>query len=98
MADYEARGWDSWHHHMALVALAHLFVTLTKRDLKREAPELTLDMAMRVLRSAFAKPTLSDQETIDLIDYHLARNRVAHDSHRKTWLQRHKHLATQVSL
>jgi SRSO17 transposase len=29
MADYEARSWDSWHHHMALVALAHLYVTLT---------------------------------------------------------------------
>ena len=23
MADYEARSWSSWHHHMALVALAH---------------------------------------------------------------------------
>jgi SRSO17 transposase len=98
MADYEARAWSSWHHHMALVALAHLFVTLTKRDLKADVPELTLDMAMRVLRSAFAKSTLSDQEAIDLIDYHLARNCVAHDSHRKTWLQKHKQLAKKVLL
>jgi SRSO17 transposase len=69
MADYEARGWTSWHHHMALVALAHLYVTLTKRDIKQDVPELTLDMAMRVLRAAFAKPALSEQEAIDLIDY-----------------------------
>jgi SRSO17 transposase len=98
MADYEARAWRSWHHHMALVALAHLFVTLTKRDLKRDVPELTLDMAIRVLRSAFAKPTLSEQEAIDLIDYHLDRNRVAHDSHRKTWLAKNKRLAKEVLL
>jgi SRSO17 transposase len=98
MADYEARAWTSWHHHMALVSLAQLYVTLTKRDLKREVPELTFDMAMRVLRSAFAKPTLSDQEAIDLIDYHRERNAVAHESHRKTWLARHKQLANKLLL
>ena len=98
MADYEARAWTSWHHHMALVALAHLFVTLPKRDIKKDVPDLTLDMAMRVLRSAFAKPTLSEQEAIDLVDYHLARNRVAHDSHRKSWLAKHKQLAKKVLL
>ena len=26
MAQYEARSWTSWHHHMSLVALAHLYV------------------------------------------------------------------------
>ena len=98
MADYEARAWTSWHHHMALAALAHLFVTLTKRDLKHDVPDLTLDMAMRVLRSAFAKSTLSDQEAIDLIDYHRQRNKVAHDSHRKTWLAKHKRLAEKLLL
>ena len=98
MADYEARAWSSWHHHMALVALAHLYVTLTKRDLRKDIPELTLDMAMRILRAAFAKPTLSEQEAIDLVDYHLDRNRVAHDSHRKSWLVKHKQLAKELLL
>jgi hypothetical protein len=32
MADYETRSWDRWHHQMILVALAHLYVTVTKRD------------------------------------------------------------------
>jgi SRSO17 transposase len=35
MAHYEARAWSSWHHHMSLVALAHLFVTLTRERLKK---------------------------------------------------------------
>jgi SRSO17 transposase len=34
MADYEARAWTSWHHHMCLVALAHLYVTLTRLELR----------------------------------------------------------------
>jgi SRSO17 transposase len=98
MADYEARSWSSWHHHMAMVALAHLYVTLTKRDMKNDIPELTLDMALQVLRSAFARSTLSEDEAGELIDYHLERNRTAHDSHRKTWLQKHKRIKPEVLL
>jgi SRSO17 transposase len=98
MADYEARSWDSWHHHMSLVALAHLYVTLTKRDIKHDVPDLTLDLALRVLRSTFARPTLSEDEAMNIIDYHIERNRVAHDSHRKSWLAKHKQLAKKLLL
>ena len=35
MGHYEARAWTSWHHHMALVAVAHLFLTLTRLRLKK---------------------------------------------------------------
>lgn len=35
MGHYEARAWTSWHHHMALVAVAHLFLTLTCLRLKK---------------------------------------------------------------
>jgi len=98
MADYETRAWPSWHHHMALVSLAHLYVTLTKREMKQDVPELTLDMALRLLRSAFAKATLNEQEAIDLVEYHLERNHVAHNSHRKSWLRKHKQLARKLLL
>jgi SRSO17 transposase len=37
MAHYEARAWSSWHHHMSLVALAHLFVTMTRQRLKKNS-------------------------------------------------------------
>src|SRR4051812_19744225 len=36
MAQYEARSWIGWHHHMSLVAMAHLFIALTRRDLKKK--------------------------------------------------------------
>jgi len=89
MSQYEARSWTSWHHHMSLVALAHLYVTQTRRDLNRKVPDLTLDMAMRLLRSALPRPQLSLNDAEDLVDYHLERNRQATKSHRKTWLKKH---------
>ena len=35
MAQYETRSYAGWHHHMTLVALAHLFVTMTRARLKK---------------------------------------------------------------
>jgi SRSO17 transposase len=35
MSQYETRSWVGWHHHMSLVGMAHLFITLTRRDLKK---------------------------------------------------------------
>lgn len=39
MADYQARGWIAWHHHMALVMLAMLFL-LRERKLHEQEVEL----------------------------------------------------------
>ena len=90
MADYETRAWTSWHHHMALVALAHFIVTLTRRDVKDDVPDFTLHMAVRVLQSAFARDRCTEDDAISIIEYHLRRNKAAHQSHRKSWLRKHK--------
>jgi SRSO17 transposase len=37
MAQYETRSWVGWHHHMTLVGLAYLFVTLTRLRLKKKS-------------------------------------------------------------
>jgi SRSO17 transposase len=98
MADYEARSWSSWHHHMSLVALAHLFVTQTRRDAKSQIPDLTLDMALRIVRSAMERPQLTFDDALELIDYHRERNRQAKKSHRKTWLKKNKRVWKKVML
>ena len=36
MAQYETRSYVGWHHHMTLVGLAHLFVTLVQRRLQKK--------------------------------------------------------------
>ena len=89
MADYEARSWTSWHHHMGMVALAHLYVMQTRHELQRTTPELTLDMALRLLRAALPRPRLTLEEAGELVDYYLDRNQQATASHRKAWFAKH---------
>ena len=98
MSQYEARGWSSWNHHMSLVALAHLLVTLTCLDLKKKASEFTLDLSLRVLRVAMSRSTLTEHEAIEIIEYHLERNRTARTSHRKTWFEKHEKVRFKVLL
>jgi SRSO17 transposase len=98
MGDYEARSWTSWHHHMSLVALAQLYLVQTRQELKRNTPELTLDMALRLVKSALDRPVLSTDDAIELIQYHLNRNHVAHQSHRKSWLARNKNTKFETLL
>ena len=89
MAQYETRSWIGWHHHMSLVALAHLFITLTRRDLQKKTPELTLDRVVRLLWSAIGIPKLSVEAAIELVNYHINRNRIARNSHMKSWMLKH---------
>lgn len=98
MAQYEARSWTSWHHHMSLVGLAHLFLTLTRQRLQKAVPELTLDLALRVMKSALPQPTLTQEDALAIMEYHLERNRKAKASHRKSWLERHKNVEFKLLL
>jgi hypothetical protein len=55
-------------------------------------------MAVRLLRSALARPRLTLTEAIAIMDYHLKRNQVAKQSHYKTWRKRHKKVRFKVLL
>jgi len=92
MSDYEARAWTSWHHHMTMVALAHLFMTITKHELQEEIPELTLPLALELMKATMSRPTLTETDALRLTEYHLHRNRIARKSHRKSWLRKHKRI------
>jgi SRSO17 transposase len=98
MAQYEARGWVSWHHHMSMVALAHLYVTLSRRQLKKHEGELTLHMAVRLLCEALPRKKLTLDDAMEIVNYHLCRNRTARRSHEKTWRERHANTSFKVLL
>jgi SRSO17 transposase len=89
MADYEARGWHSWHHHMSLVAMAHLFAMLTNRDLRAAEPRMTVECALRILKDALPRPRLEEGDSLRIIEYHLNHAQQARNSKQKKWLQRH---------
>jgi hypothetical protein len=44
---------------------------------------------VRLLLSAIGMPKLSVETAIRLVDYHINRNRIARNSHMKSWLQKH---------
>ena len=90
MTQYETRSWVGWHHHMSLVGLAHLFVTLTRRRLQHRVPELTLDRTVRLLEAALGEPELRLPRAVLLVEYHVHRNKAAKSSHDKTWKKKHR--------
>ena len=90
LAQYETRSWVGWHHHMTLVGLAHLFVTLTRRRLQHQVPELTLDRTVRLLEAALEEPELRLPRAVALVEYHVDRNKIAKASHDKTWKKKHR--------
>jgi hypothetical protein len=57
---------------------------------EKKSAGLTLDRAVRLLRSALARPELTVEVAIALVDYHARRNKVAKASHDKTWYAKHK--------
>jgi hypothetical protein len=55
-------------------------------------------MALRLLRSVLQRPRLTEEEAIELVNYHLERNRVARQSYQKSWKKRHKKLKFKLLL
>jgi hypothetical protein len=75
---------------MTLVGLVHLFVTLARRRLKKQTPELTLDRTVRLMEAALAEPELKLARATALVSYYVQRNDVARRYHAKTWWARNR--------
>ena len=73
---------------MSLVALAHLFIALVRKDLRKETPALTLDRTVRLLKAALKLRHLDEDHAVRLVDYYVRRNETARKSHEKTWMAR----------
>ena len=80
MADYQARQWSSWHHHMAMVMIAMLFM-LEERLLQREdKPLLSCADIVDILRNVLPKASVSEADIMALINERHKRRRSAIDS------------------
>jgi hypothetical protein len=49
-----------------------------------------LDRTVRLLQRAIEVPGLSLEVAVLLVQYHTRRNKIAQQSHTKTWMARHK--------
>lgn len=65
--EYQVTGWRGWHHHMAMVMLAMLFLLKLKHKLAPKAPMLTLQDAKEILEVVMPKKEFSFKEAVELI-------------------------------
>ena len=57
---------------------------------QKKTPELTLDRTVVLLRRAMDIPGLGLDLALLMVDYSIARNKTARQSHTKTWMARHE--------
>lgn len=64
LAEYQIRGWNGWHHHMALVMLAMLFMLKTKLKYKIEYHLLSSQDVRMLLYNFLPKREISKKEVL----------------------------------
>jgi len=80
MADYEARGWNAWHHHMSLVLLAQSFL-LDERILNREeVPLLSCADVVELLGATLPSKNISLKEIEAAMEERHRKRQLAIDS------------------
>lgn len=67
MADYQVRRWDAWHHHMALVMLATLFLVRQKMLGRRQWPMLSINDLVTALVHMLPRRQLTAEELAEII-------------------------------
>jgi SRSO17 transposase len=64
MAEYQVRGWLAWHHHMALVLVAHLFLAKERLALRDSHHFLSCLDVVEMLRHKLPCKIGSDQDLV----------------------------------
>jgi SRSO17 transposase len=77
MAQYEARGWKAWHHHMAMVGLAMLFMMEQRLLLAEAAPMLSVRDIVELLDWHLARPRTQEEALAAVAKRHELRERQA---------------------
>jgi SRSO17 transposase len=81
MAEYEVRKWRGWHHHMALVSMAMLFVLKERISHAETAPLLSTRDIVELLAYYLPRRGQTEEEVIgDLVRRHKMREQ-AYRSH-----------------
>jgi len=80
MADYQARKWQSWHHHMALVSMAMLFMA-EERELHRdEIPLLSCNDIETLLRTFLPRRDIDPDEIVRQMEKRHRRRQASIDN------------------
>lgn len=83
MADYQARGWIAWHHHMALVTLAMLFVLRERQLHEREMELLSYQDIIELLNVYLPRTDRTKEAVLENMRERHAKRRAAIESARR---------------
>jgi SRSO17 transposase len=81
MADYQVRKWSAWHHHMALVMMAMLFMLDERMRHQDTYPLLSCSDIEDLLSRFLPRRDVSQKEVIRQIEYRHRQRKSAIESH-----------------
>ena len=88
MGDYQARGWRSWHHHIAMVMMAMLFMAEIRHDNERFYPLMSCADVFEILRNILPKRITGEEEILrQLEERHRRRKSAIESAFRKQQLE-----------
>jgi SRSO17 transposase len=88
MADYQVRLWNAWHHHMALVMMAMLFMLTERLRMKNQCPLLSCADIERLLAAFLPRRDASPEQVLSHMRRRHEMRRRAIESHTKRNAQR----------
>ena len=83
MADYQLRLWNAWHHHMALVMMAMLFMLSEKLRMQEQCPLLSCADIERLLAAFLPRRDASPEQVLSHMNRRHEMRRRAIESHAK---------------
>lgn len=81
LADYQVRRWDAWHHHMALVMLATLFLAKQKIQGRTQWPMLSFNDLVTALAYLLPRRQFTAEDLAEIITKRHTLREQAKDSH-----------------
>jgi hypothetical protein len=81
MADYQVRKWSAWHHHMALVMMAMLFMLSERIRHKNTYPLLSCSDIEELLARFLPRRDVTKEEVISQLEYRHSQRQKAIESH-----------------
>jgi SRSO17 transposase len=76
MSEYQMRKWRGWHHHMALICMAHLFLLRERIHNEKDFPLLSMQDVVTMLSFYLPKRDVTEDEVFrQLADRHRKRQR-----------------------
>jgi SRSO17 transposase len=79
MADYQVRGWPAWHHHMALVMVALMFLAKERLAHRETADLLSCNDLVEIMRHKLPRKIETDADLVASIANRHRQRQVAKD-------------------